>query len=105
MDDLPPPDVRGHRDAIRHAGHALVHAPGRRHARTPVLPATNRGDLDFYGTYAALRFGIIISRTQRRAISFGEAELPDDPDDLLSNRHPLEAMVEGSYWEQFSGSR
>lgn len=61
-------------------------------------------DLDFYGTYAAVRFGIIISRTQRRAISFGEAELPEDPDDLLSNRHPLEAMVEGSYWEQFSGT-
>ncbi len=52
-------------------------------------------DLDFYELYAALRHGIIMSRIQQRAIHFGEAVRPDDPDDLITHRSTLEAMLAG----------
>jgi aminoglycoside phosphotransferase (APT) family kinase protein len=55
-------------------------------------------DLDFYSVYAALRHAIVMSRVTRRAIHFGEAEMPEDPDDLISHRQTLEAMLEGTYW-------
>lgn len=55
-------------------------------------------DLDFYTMYAAVRHGIIMSRIQRRAVHFGEAEMPDDPDDLIAHRATLEAMLAGTYW-------
>jgi hypothetical protein len=35
-----------------------------------------------------------------RSILFGEAERPDDIDDLILHRATLEAMVEGSYWSR-----
>jgi aminoglycoside phosphotransferase (APT) family kinase protein len=52
-------------------------------------------DLDFYELYAALRHGIIMSRIQQRAVHFGEAIRPDDPDDLITHRSTLEAMLAG----------
>jgi aminoglycoside phosphotransferase (APT) family kinase protein len=55
-------------------------------------------DLGFYMLYAALRHGIIMSRIQRRAIHFGEATMPDDPNDLISHRATVEAMLAGTYW-------
>jgi aminoglycoside phosphotransferase (APT) family kinase protein len=55
-------------------------------------------DLDFFTMYAALRHGIVMSQVQRRAIHFGEAEMPADIDDLIMHRSTLEAMVAGSYW-------
>lgn len=55
-------------------------------------------DLDFYLFYAAVRHGIVMSRTQRRAIHFGEATMPDDVDDLILHRATLEAMLAGTYW-------
>jgi aminoglycoside phosphotransferase (APT) family kinase protein len=55
-------------------------------------------DLRFYLLYAALRHGIIMSRVTQRSIHFGEAEMPDDPDDLIMHRRTLEAMLDGSYW-------
>lgn len=55
-------------------------------------------DLDFYILYAALRQGIIMSRIQRRAVHFGEAEMPVDVDDLIMHRRALEAMADGTYW-------
>ena len=55
-------------------------------------------DLDWFTMYAALRHGIVMSRVQRRAIHFGEAEKPADIDDLIMHRGTLEAMVAGSYW-------
>jgi hypothetical protein len=48
--------------------------------------------------YAALRHGIVMSQTQRRAIHFGEATMPEDVDDLIMHRATLEAMLAGSYW-------
>jgi aminoglycoside phosphotransferase (APT) family kinase protein len=50
-------------------------------------------DLDFYILYAALRHGIIMSRIQRRAIHFGEATMPEDPNDLITHRALLEATL------------
>ena len=55
-------------------------------------------DLDFFTMYAALRHGIVMSQVQRRAIHFGEAEMPADIDDLIMHRATLEAMVAGTYW-------
>jgi aminoglycoside phosphotransferase (APT) family kinase protein len=57
-------------------------------------------DLDFYTMYAALRHGIVMSQTQRRAIHFGTAEMPDDIDDLIHHRSTLEEMLDGTYWSK-----
>ena len=54
--------------------------------------------LDFFTMYAALRHGIVMSRVQRRAIHFGEAEMPEDIDELIMHRDTLEAMLAGRYW-------
>ena len=56
-------------------------------------------DLDFHTMYAALRHGVIMSQVQRRAIHFGEAEMPEDVDDLIMHRATLEAMLAGTYWD------
>jgi aminoglycoside phosphotransferase (APT) family kinase protein len=55
-------------------------------------------DLDFYSVYAGLRHAIVMSRVRRRSIHFGEAEMPDDIDDLIMHRQALEAMLAGTYW-------
>jgi aminoglycoside phosphotransferase (APT) family kinase protein len=55
-------------------------------------------DLDFYGTYAALQYGIVFLRTGHRQVHFGEIEMPADVDDLIMNREPLERMLAGAYW-------
>jgi aminoglycoside phosphotransferase (APT) family kinase protein len=55
-------------------------------------------DLEFYGTYAALQYGIVFLRTGHRQVHFGEVDEPDDIDDLVMNREPLERMLAGSYW-------
>jgi aminoglycoside phosphotransferase (APT) family kinase protein len=54
--------------------------------------------LDWHFVYAALRHGVIMARVQRRSIHFGEAAMPEDPDDLVMHRSSLEAMLDGSYW-------
>lgn len=56
-------------------------------------------NLEFHTTYAALRHAIVMSRVQRRAIAFGEAEWPDDIDDMIMHRAALEAMLAGTYWD------
>jgi aminoglycoside phosphotransferase (APT) family kinase protein len=55
-------------------------------------------DLDFYTAYAAIRHGIVMSRTQRRAIHFGEATMPEDVDDLIMHRATIATMLAGTYW-------
>lgn len=59
-------------------------------------------DLDFYTMYSALRHGIIMNRIQRRAIRFGEATLPENPDDLVMHRATLEEMIAGTYWPRIA---
>ncbi|RVW02469.1 phosphotransferase family protein [Rhodococcus spongiicola] len=55
-------------------------------------------DLDFFTLYAALRHAIIMFRVQSRAVAFGQAEAPDDPDDMILHRTTLERMLDGTYW-------
>jgi aminoglycoside phosphotransferase (APT) family kinase protein len=54
--------------------------------------------LDFYTAYSALQYAIVFLRTGARSAHFGESVLPDDPDELLFNREPLERMLAGTYW-------
>jgi aminoglycoside phosphotransferase (APT) family kinase protein len=50
-------------------------------------------DLDWYVAYAALRHAVIMARIQRRAIHFGEALAPVDPDELVVHRLLLEELL------------
>ena len=56
-------------------------------------------NLEFFTLYAALRHAIVMARVGRRGVHFGEAKMPDDPDDLIMHRAALEAMMEGTYWD------
>ena len=55
-------------------------------------------NLDFYVIYAALRHAIIMFRIQARSIAFGQAQQPEDPDDMIMFRPTLEKMLDGTYW-------
>ena len=55
-------------------------------------------DLDWYLTYAAVRHGIVMARTQLRAIHFGEIVEPEDPDGLVMHRDTIDSMLAGAYW-------
>ncbi|RZK94403.1 MAG: phosphotransferase family protein, partial [Rhodococcus sp. (in: high G+C Gram-positive bacteria)] len=57
-------------------------------------------DLEYYTAYAALRQATIMLRIQERAIHFGQAVAPEDPDDMIMHRASLEAMLDGTYWEK-----
>jgi aminoglycoside phosphotransferase (APT) family kinase protein len=56
-------------------------------------------DMQWYLVYAALRHGIVMSRVTRRAVAFGEAEMPEDPDDLIMHKSTLYEMIDGTYWD------
>ncbi len=58
------------------------------------------GDLTWHLAFAAMRHGAIMRRVTERAIHFGEAEMPDDVDDLIIHRATLRAMVDGTYWSR-----
>jgi aminoglycoside phosphotransferase (APT) family kinase protein len=72
--------------------------PGEVAATYESLTGHTLGDLAFYGTYAALQYGIVFLRTGHRQVHFGEVELPQQVDDVIINREPLERMLAGSYW-------
>ncbi|MGI8662878.1 MAG: phosphotransferase family protein [Acidimicrobiales bacterium] len=55
-------------------------------------------DLNWFSLYSALRYGSVSARVQQRSIHFGQAQPPDDPDDLVMHRAALEAMLAGTYW-------
>jgi aminoglycoside phosphotransferase (APT) family kinase protein len=57
------------------------------------------GDLTWHIAYAAMRHGVIMRRVTERSIFFGEAEAPDDIDDLIIHRATLSAMLDGTYWK------
>jgi aminoglycoside phosphotransferase (APT) family kinase protein len=59
-------------------------------------------ELTWYLAYAAMRHGAIMRRVSERAIFFGEAEMPDDIDDLIVHRATLSAMLDGSYWSRIA---
>jgi aminoglycoside phosphotransferase (APT) family kinase protein len=60
-------------------------------------------DMDFHTLYAALRYGVVAAQVQRRAIAFGQGEVPEDPDDMVMNRKALEDMMAGEYWSRVLG--
>ena len=55
-------------------------------------------DLDWYSLYSALRYGTVSVRVQQRSVHFGQAEPPDDPDDMVMHRTAIESMLAGTYW-------
>ena len=57
-------------------------------------------DMRWYLVYAALRHGIVMAQVTRRAVAFGEAEMPDDPDDLIMHKPTLYEMLDGTYWDK-----
>jgi aminoglycoside phosphotransferase (APT) family kinase protein len=56
-------------------------------------------DLDFYTTYAALRHGIVMFRISRRSATFGEAEMPEDPDHAILHHVHLRDLIDNVYWD------
>lgn len=67
-------------------------------AEYAALTGHHAADLDFYTAYAALQHAVIMVRIQMRAMAFGLAQMPDDPDDLILHRASLEKMLNGTYW-------
>jgi aminoglycoside phosphotransferase (APT) family kinase protein len=53
-------------------------------------------DLDWYLTYNAIRYAIVMFRIGRRQLLFGEMEIPDDLDDMTGIREELEALLAGT---------
>lgn len=68
-------------------------------AEYAALTGHHAADLDFYTAYAALQHAIIMVRIQMRAMAFGQAQMPEDPDNLILHRATLEKMLDGTYWD------
>ena len=60
-------------------------------------------DLDFFTLYGALRHGIVMFRIARRQVTFGEAEMPENPDEAILHHVHLRNMIEGNYWGKVKG--
>lgn len=56
------------------------------------------GDLTWHIAFAAIRHGAIMRRVTERSILFGEAEAPDDIDELILHRATLRGILDGTYW-------
>lgn len=54
-------------------------------------------DLDWFLVYAATRHGSIMVRTMGRRIQFGEAEPPEDPEDMVMHRKSIDRLLDGTY--------
>jgi aminoglycoside phosphotransferase (APT) family kinase protein len=50
-------------------------------------------DLDWYIVFSAIQYAIVFLRTGARSVRFGEREMPDDVDELIFNREPLQEML------------
>ena len=57
-------------------------------------------DLRWYQAYAAMRHGVIMRRVTERAVLFGDAVRPTDPDEMIMHRATLRAMLDGTYWDR-----
>ncbi|MFT4199176.1 phosphotransferase family protein [Gordonia sp. (in: high G+C Gram-positive bacteria)] len=62
-------------------------------------------DMDFYVAYNTMIYSMILFRVQCRAVEYGQAEEPDDPDDKILNKATLAAMIDGTYWEGIGDQR
>lgn len=54
-------------------------------------------DLTWFVVYAAVRFGAVMRRVHERAVHFGEAHIPRDPDDMILHRRLLARMLDGTW--------
>ena len=54
--------------------------------------------LEWFEVFAALRFAIVSVRTTARGVAYGQAEPPEDPDDVIMFRGLQEQMLAGTYW-------
>jgi aminoglycoside phosphotransferase (APT) family kinase protein len=87
---------------------AMLELPGMPHfmrhedvcATYEALTGYTPRDMRWYIVYAALRHGIVMAQVTRRAVAFGEAEMPDDPDDLIMHKNTLDEMIDGTYWDK-----
>ncbi|MGA1004885.1 MAG: phosphotransferase, partial [Ilumatobacteraceae bacterium] len=52
-------------------------------------------DFDWYVIYASLRFAAIAIRTSLREVSYGNREMPDDPEDLIMHKSMLYEQIDG----------
>ncbi len=75
----------------------FIHRPAVEAAYTELTGYVLR-HMDWFLMYAATRHGIVFTRTSRRSAHFGDAPMPDDPDDAIMHRPALEAMLDGTYW-------
>ena len=50
-------------------------------------------DLEWYVVYGSLRFAAIAIRTSLREVSYGNREMPDDPEDLIMHKALLYAQI------------
>ncbi|MEZ5383332.1 MAG: phosphotransferase family protein [Microthrixaceae bacterium] len=74
-------------------------APADVAARYSEVSGRQVGDLRWHMAYAAMRHGAIMRRVTERSVHFGEAERPEDLDDMILHRATLRAMLDGSYWD------
>lgn len=61
-------------------------------------------DMRFHMLYAALRHAIVMFRITRRQVQFGEAVMPDNPDEAFIHHATVRAMLDGTYWSRIGGS-
>jgi aminoglycoside phosphotransferase (APT) family kinase protein len=54
-------------------------------------------DLEWFIAYSAVRHGVVMRRVTERSVAFGEAEMPDDVDDLILHRGLIEAILDCRY--------
>ena len=47
-----------------------------------------------------MRHGVIMRRVTERAVLFGDAVRPTDPDEMIMHRATLRAMLDGTYWDR-----
>ncbi len=52
-------------------------------------------DFDWYVTYASLRFAAVAIRTSLREVSYGNREMPEDPEDLIMHKSMLYEQIDG----------
>ena len=52
-------------------------------------------DLEWYVVYGSLRFAAIAIRTSLREVSYGNREMPDDPEDLVMHKALLYSQIDG----------
>jgi hypothetical protein len=50
-------------------------------------------DLEWYVVYASLRFAAIAIRTSLREVSYGNREMPSDPEDLVMHKALLYEQI------------